>query len=72
MVREERDTWYQENRFIGRKRVDKGIFEEGTPIPLRLQDEFLNHIDGGIEIKEGEKLNINLILEDISYIGVIR
>lgn len=71
MVKEEKDTWYQEYRFIGRKRVDRGILEEGSPIPLRIQGEFLSNIDKGDEIKEGEKIGISLIINGNSYDGYI-
>lgn len=71
MVKEEKDTWYQEYRFIGRKRVDRSILEEGTPIPLRIQGEFLSNTDKGDEIKEGEKIGISLIINESSYDGYI-
>ncbi len=55
---------------IGRKKVDWSIFENGTHVPLDFHESFKN-ANGGVHLKRGEKHEIELIINDISYSAIL-
>ena len=56
---------------IGRKRVDKSIFDDGTAVPLRLMEDYLR-AGGESTLERGESRDLVLLLDGTEYKANLR
>lgn len=69
MKKEKADSWSsivtKDKNFIARKTVGYSVFVQGTVVPTRYKEAFLNNLSS--ELPKGSSVQIKLVINDVEY-----